>query len=48
MAFDKEYYEKFYFDPKTAVTDKKEMQSRARLIAAYALHTGLPGCSRRG
>lgn len=42
MAFDQAYYERFYFDPKTAVTDKREMQSRARLIAAYTLHTGLP------
>jgi 2-polyprenyl-3-methyl-5-hydroxy-6-metoxy-1,4-benzoquinol methylase len=42
MNFDQEYYERFYFDPKTAVTNRREMQSRARLIAAYALHTGLP------
>jgi 2-polyprenyl-3-methyl-5-hydroxy-6-metoxy-1,4-benzoquinol methylase len=42
MSFDHEYYKRFYFDPKTAVTNKKEMQDRARLIAAYALHTGLP------
>jgi 2-polyprenyl-3-methyl-5-hydroxy-6-metoxy-1,4-benzoquinol methylase len=42
MSFDQEYYERFYFDPKTAVTSSKEMQSRARLIAAYAQHTGLP------
>lgn len=42
MAFDQAYYERYYFDPKTAVTDKREMQSRARLIAAYTLHTGLP------
>jgi 2-polyprenyl-3-methyl-5-hydroxy-6-metoxy-1,4-benzoquinol methylase len=42
MSFDHEYYKRFYFDPKTAVTNKREMQARARLIAAYALHTGLP------
>lgn len=42
MSFDQEYYERFYYDPKTAVTTKKEMQARARLIAAYAQHTGLP------
>jgi 2-polyprenyl-3-methyl-5-hydroxy-6-metoxy-1,4-benzoquinol methylase len=42
MSFDYEYYKRFYYDPKTAVTNKREMQSRARLIAAYALHTGLP------
>jgi 2-polyprenyl-3-methyl-5-hydroxy-6-metoxy-1,4-benzoquinol methylase len=41
MSFDQDYYERFYFDPKTAVTNRREMQSRARLIAAYALHTGL-------
>jgi 2-polyprenyl-3-methyl-5-hydroxy-6-metoxy-1,4-benzoquinol methylase len=42
MTFDQEYYERFYYDAKTAVTNRREMQSRARLIAAYALHTGLP------
>lgn len=42
MNFDHAYYKRFYFDPKTAVTSKREMQSRARLIAAYALHTALP------
>src|SRR6201995_2206773 len=42
MAFDQAYYERFYFNPKTAVTDKREMQARARLIAAYTQHTGLP------
>ena len=42
MSFDQAYYERFYYDPQTAVTNRKEMQSRARLIAAYAQHTGLP------
>ncbi len=42
MNFDEDYYERYYFDPKTAVTNKREMQARARLIAAYAQHTGLP------
>jgi SAM-dependent methyltransferase len=42
MSFDHDYYKRFYYDPKTAVTNKREMQGRARLIAAYALHTGLP------
>jgi 2-polyprenyl-3-methyl-5-hydroxy-6-metoxy-1,4-benzoquinol methylase len=42
MTFDHDYYERFYFDHKTAVTTKKEMQARARLIAAYVQHTGLP------
>jgi SAM-dependent methyltransferase len=42
MSFDHEYYNRFYYDPNTAVTSKREIQARARLIAAYALHTGLP------
>jgi SAM-dependent methyltransferase len=42
MSFDHAYYERFYYDPQTAVTNKREMQARARLIAAYVLHTGLP------
>ncbi|MBV8804732.1 MAG: class I SAM-dependent methyltransferase [Sinobacteraceae bacterium] len=42
MIFDHTYYKRFYYDPKTAVTTKREMQARGRLIAAYALHTGLP------
>jgi len=42
MSFDHAYYERFYYDPKTAVATRRETQARARLIAAYALHTGLP------
>src|SRR5262244_837529 len=42
MIFDYAYYKRFYYDSKTAVTSRREMQGRARLIAAYALHTGLP------
>jgi SAM-dependent methyltransferase len=42
MSFDHDYYKRYYYDPNTAVTNKREMQARARLIAAYALHTGLP------
>jgi SAM-dependent methyltransferase len=42
MSFDHEYYKRFYYDPNTAVTSKREIQARSRLIAAYALHTGLP------
>jgi 2-polyprenyl-3-methyl-5-hydroxy-6-metoxy-1,4-benzoquinol methylase len=41
-AFDKEYYQRFYFDPRTAVVSRAEMNARARLIAAYADHIGLP------
>jgi trans-aconitate methyltransferase len=42
LAFDRAYYQKFYFDPRTAVTSEAEMQARARLIVAYAGHVGLP------
>jgi len=40
--FDRAYYQRFYFDPRTAVTSRAETQARARLIAAYAGHVGLP------
>ena len=40
--FDREYYRRFYFDTRTAVTSRAEMRARARLIAAYAEHIGLP------
>ena len=40
--FDKEYYQRFYFDPRTAVISRAEMKARANLIAAYANHIGLP------
>jgi SAM-dependent methyltransferase len=42
LAFDRAYYQKFYFDPRTAVTSPAEMSARAQLIAAYAGHVGLP------
>jgi SAM-dependent methyltransferase len=42
LAFDRAYYEKFYFDPRTAVTTRAEMHARARLIVAFADHVGLP------
>jgi SAM-dependent methyltransferase len=42
LAFDRAYYRKFYFDPRTAVTTRAEMKARARLIIAYAGHIGLP------
>jgi len=42
LAFDRAYYDKFYFDPRTAVTTRAEMQARARLIVAFADHVGLP------
>ena len=40
--FDRDYYRRYYFDPRTAVISRAEMRARARLIAAYALHVGLP------
>jgi len=40
--FDREYYRRFYSDPRTAVTSRAEMRSRARLIAATAEYVGLP------
>jgi SAM-dependent methyltransferase len=40
--FDRDYYHRFYFDPRTAVVSRAEMRARARLIAAYAQHIGLP------
>jgi SAM-dependent methyltransferase len=42
MRFDRDYYRRFYFDPRTAVTSRAEMRARARLIASYAEHVGLP------
>ena len=42
LAFDRAYYQKFYFDPRTAVTTEAEMRARAQLISAYAAHIGLP------
>ena len=42
LTFDRAYYEKFYTDPRTAVTTQAEMRARAQLIAAYAAHVGLP------
>jgi len=42
MAFDRAYYQRFYFDPRTAVTSRAEMAARARLIAAGCDYAGLP------
>jgi len=42
MRFDREFYRRFYFDPRTAVTSRREMAARARLIAAFVEHVGLP------
>ncbi len=42
VAFDREYYRRYYYDPRTAVTTRREMQARARLIAAFTEHVGMP------
>ena len=39
--FDRAYYQRFYVDPRTAVTNRAEMNARGRLIAAMADHLGL-------
>ena len=40
--FDREYYRRFYLDPRTAVTSPFEARARARLIAAFADLAGVP------
>lgn len=42
VSFNHEYYRRYYYDPRTAVTTRREMQARARLIAALTDHVGLP------
>ncbi len=42
MQFDREYYRRYYYDPRTAVATRAEMRARARLIAAFVGHLGLP------
>jgi SAM-dependent methyltransferase len=42
QPFDRAFYERYYFDPRTAVTSRQEMRERARLIAAFAGHFGVP------
>jgi len=42
MNFDAKYYQRYYFDPRTAVASRAEMRARARLIAAMTAHAGLP------
>ncbi|MGB6452099.1 MAG: class I SAM-dependent methyltransferase [Steroidobacteraceae bacterium] len=41
-VFDRDYYRRYYFDPRTAVGSPHESRMRARLIAAYVDHVGLP------
>lgn len=42
IPFDHDYYRRYYYDPRTAVTTTREMRARARLIAAFTEHVGLP------
>lgn len=42
MHFDRDYYQRFYFNPRTAVTSRSEMRARARLIVSCAQYLGLP------
>ena len=42
MRFDRDYYRRYYYDSRTAVTSRQEMRARARLIAAFTDHIGLP------
>jgi len=45
VAFDRDYYQRFYFNPRTAVTSRAEMRARARLIVGCADYVGLPVAS---
>ncbi|MFM1884873.1 MAG: hypothetical protein RL026_30 [Pseudomonadota bacterium] len=40
--FDEAYYQRYYRDPRTAVTSCAEMNARGRLIAAFCDHLGQP------
>jgi SAM-dependent methyltransferase len=42
VHFGRDYYRRYYFNPRTAVVSRSEMQSRARLIGAFVTHAGLP------
>jgi SAM-dependent methyltransferase len=42
MAFDQDYYRRFYYNPRTAVTSRAEMRARGRMIAACVEYVGLP------
>ncbi len=42
MQFDRAYYQRYYYDARTAVATRAEVRARARLIAAFAAHVGLP------
>ena len=40
--FDRDYYRRYYFDPRTAVTSSAEVRARGALIAAFVRHIGVP------
>lgn len=42
MRFGRAYYQRYYFDPRTAVANRSEMHARAQLIAAFTTHLQLP------
>src|SRR6202049_2969903 len=42
MGFDLAYYQRFYFNRRTAVTSRSEMRARARLISGCVDYIGLP------
>ena len=41
--FDKDYYQRFYFDPRTAVVSRAEMNARAKLVDARDPRIGQHG-----
>ena len=42
MQFGADYYRRYYYDPRTAVTTRAQMRARAQLIVALTAHVGLP------
>jgi SAM-dependent methyltransferase len=42
MAFDRDYYQRYYFNARTAVTSRAEMRARARLIIGCVNYVGMP------
>jgi len=42
MPFDRDYYQRFYFNARTAVTSRAEMHARGRMVAACVNYLGLP------
>jgi SAM-dependent methyltransferase len=42
VRFDRDYYRRYYFDARTAVASRREIEARARLIAALTVYAGLP------